>query len=141
MHRAARSSTTSTALRFRDHLAVLLLPDAGATVALESVAFAEVGRDRASGLAVLRIPEAEFLPSAVSVLRRPEVARILIAAVASGDTVTLRPLVLDALSPVDDPIWGGTVWALAESCAGRAGHVSLFGGRRPRGRGDAVGTV
>ena len=105
---------TSTALRFRDHLAVLLLPDASATVALESVAFAEVGRDRASGLAVLRIPEAEFAPVAVSVLRRPEAARILIAAVALGDTVTLRPLLVDALSPVDDPIWGGTVWALPE---------------------------
>jgi hypothetical protein len=104
--------TTSTALRFRDHLAVLLLPDARSTVAVESVAFAEVGRDRASGLAILRIPEAEFLPSAEGVLRRPEVARILIAAVASGDTVALRPLVLDGLSAVDDPIWGGTVWAL-----------------------------
>jgi hypothetical protein len=106
--------TTATALRFRDHLAVLVLPDASSTVALESVAFAEVGRDRASGLTVLRIPEAEFLPPTPGVLRRPESARILIAAVAVGDTVTLQPLLFDALLPVDDPIWGGTVWALPE---------------------------
>jgi hypothetical protein len=107
-------SGTATALRFRDHLAVLLLPDAGARVALESIAFAEVGRDRASGLAVLRIPEADFSPVVVGVLRRPEAARILLAAVASGGTITLRPLLLDALTPVEDPIWGGTVWAVPE---------------------------
>jgi hypothetical protein len=105
---------TATALRFRDHLAVLLLSDAGSQVALESIAFAEAGRDRASGLAVLRIPEAEFNPIPVNVLRRPESARVLVAAGASGGTVTLRPLLLDALVTVDDPIWGGPVWALPE---------------------------
>src|ERR1700759_501332 len=36
-----QTATTATALRFRDHLAVLVLPDADATVTLESVAFAE----------------------------------------------------------------------------------------------------
>jgi hypothetical protein len=108
----SENTTSATALKFRDHLAVLLLPETGAAVALESVAFAEVGRDRPSGLAVLRLPEAEFAPVPVSVLRRPDAARILIAAVASAGSMALRPLVLDALSPVDDPIWGGAVWAL-----------------------------
>ncbi len=110
--RGAEKVLPLTAVRLQDDVAALVLPDVESTLELEALGATEVGRDRASGLAVFRLRDAVPFATAVAIPRRPDEPRILVAADALADTTTLRPVFVDALSPVDDPIWGGTVWVV-----------------------------
>jgi hypothetical protein len=109
--------TSVSALRFRDDLAVALVRATGSTnwSDLKVVGAVEVARDRASQLAVVRLPDssAPLLPTWPP--QRLSFPRFLIAADASSVGVSLRPVFVGSLRESDMPIWSDPVWALPDS--------------------------
>lgn len=108
--------TTVSALWFRDDLAVALIGGTTSTDVSEPtiVDAVEVARDRASQLAVIRLPQgaAPALPTWAP--RRPSYPRFLIAADPSPGGASLRPVFVGSLREVATPIWSDPIWALPD---------------------------
>ena len=106
-------------LRVRNDAALALL-DAGDRA--EAVRREDVlSADRASGLALLRTP---FLPAPPPVQWNPGdlgEPQYLVAADASTGMLSLRPVFVGALTPIESPIWPDEVWALPPATGVRPG--------------------
>jgi hypothetical protein len=98
-----------SALRFRDDLAVALLPGgiddrvAGAT---------EIARDAASQLVVVRVPGNAAAALSTWTPRRLPYPRFLIGAAVSRSLVSFRPVFIGSLQPAPSPTWRGSIWTL-----------------------------
>jgi len=96
------------ALRIREDVALTLVP-------AESESREDLGllaRDPASGLALVRVPAAPFVRLMSWVPRHPQPSRFLIATDVLGPGISLRPVFIGGLDPVDSPTWSGTVWTV-----------------------------
>ncbi len=100
----------ATALRLRDDLAVTWTRP-GPDPVLNGVTV--LGRDAASGLAVARLPSTAPTPApAPWTPRQLQQSRYLIASDVSVLGVSLRPVFVGSLDPVDSPLWSEAVWAV-----------------------------
>ena len=111
---------TLPALRFRDDLAVALMPSATASAGTAEGGGTEIARDPVSHLAVIRVGGAGR-PLPIWSPRRLEYPRFLLAADASDAGRSLRPVFVGTLNPVTSPIWSGSIWALPASSEIAAG--------------------
>jgi len=104
----------ATALRFRDDLAVAVLPtDAPAAAHPRSEADPiEIARDRASGLAVFRLTGSPVEPVSTWSPRRVDAPRFLMIATAAQGEPLVRPVFVGAFHETRSPIWAGTIWTL-----------------------------
>jgi hypothetical protein len=127
------------AVRLRDDLAVTFVPPGsnrerwrGATI---------LAHDAASGLAVARVPiPVPTSPPVPWTPRQPQQSRYLVATDVSPDGVSLRPVFVGSLDPIDSPLWSEPLWAvpgrtdlapgsfLFTSSAQLAGLVIAYGG-------------
>lgn len=102
-------------LRFRANLAVTLLPAAAGPDDARFVGVEEIGRDRASRLALLRVQGGEMTALTPWEPRRPDLARFLIATDPSAGGAVLQPVFIGGLRETTNPIWQGLVWTLPSS--------------------------
>ena len=111
------------AIRFRDELAVVVLPGRWLDDARV------VARDRASGLAVVRVPPSgePELPAAWTP-RRGQQPRYLFATDVSPTGVSLRPVFVGALDPLASPWWPEPVWVSPPGTVVTAGTLLFSGG-------------
>ena len=105
-----QASHRIAALRFRDDLAVTLLPT--------SLLVDEAGllaRDPASELAVVRVlSQVPSSPPVPWTTRRLQQPRYFIASDVSAKGVSLRPVFVGSLDPVQSPLWSEAVWTVPE---------------------------
>jgi hypothetical protein len=94
------------ALRFRDDIAVAMTRRTDKPV---------LASDGASGLILVRIPQADIAPLTPWSPRRLDYPRYLVATDASGEGVALRPVYVGALQATTSPIWSDVIWALPQS--------------------------
>jgi hypothetical protein len=99
-----QTSSRIAALRVRDDVAVTLLPSADL-----------LARDRASGLAVVRVPSQGPNAPVPWIPRRLQQPRYFIASDVSASGVSLRPVFMGSLNPVVSPLWSDAVWTVPES--------------------------
>jgi membrane-associated protease RseP (regulator of RpoE activity) len=78
------------------------------------VGAAEVARDRASQLVVVRLPGGAAPAVSTWAARRPSYPRFLVAADASSTGVSFRPVFVGSLRAVVTPIWSDALWALPD---------------------------
>jgi hypothetical protein len=97
------------ALRFRDDAAVTLLPGSGFDEANL------LGRDRASGLAVVRVPQQAHILPEPWIPRRLEAPRYLMAADVSPKGVAFHPVFVGSLDAVQTPLWAEALWTVPAS--------------------------
>lgn len=135
-----QTSHRIAAMRLRDDLAVTLIP-----LGLDSERWTDaaiVSHDAASGLAVARVPvPVPTSPPVPWTPRRQQQSRYLIASDVSPDGVSLRPVFVGSLDPMDSPLWPEPLWVvpvrtdlapgsfLFTSNAELAGLVIAHGGR------------
>ena len=99
------------ALRLRDDLAVTLLP-AGSHPELWSDTRV-LASDPASGLLVVRVPnQVRASPLVPWTPRRLQQPRYLIASEVSSQGMSLRPVFVGSLAPMDRPLWSEPIWAV-----------------------------
>ena len=94
------------ALRIRDDVAVTLVP-------LDSRLRDDSGvlaRDPASGLTLVRVPTGPFVPVTPWVPRRPEQSRFVTATDVLGRSISLRPVFVGGLAPIESPLWPAPIW-------------------------------
>lgn len=97
-------------LRLRDDLVVTLVP-AGSNPELRNAT--PVARDPASGLVVVHVPSLPPGPSPIPwIPRRTQQPRYLIASDVSSQGVSLRPVFVGSLDPMDSPLWSEPIWAV-----------------------------
>lgn len=102
---------TTAAIRLRDDLAVTWTPP-GSNQEMGNDAIV-LARDAASGLAVVRVPSA--VPTAPAVPWTPrqlQQSRYLIASDVSSHGVSLRPVFVGSLNPIESPLWSDRLWAV-----------------------------
>lgn len=98
------------AIKLRDDLVVTLLP-AGTTPALGDATL--VARDAASGLAVARIAAAATMPHPLPwTAGRLEQPRYFFATGVAPTGVSLRPVFVGSLHPVDSPLSNAPLWTV-----------------------------
>jgi S1-C subfamily serine protease len=107
----AGRSDAIVALRYRDDLAVTVLPP-GLRLPDASV----VASDPATHLAVVRVADPPPIPLQPPwTPRRPERPRYLIAADAAAGGVALRPVFVGSLAPISSALWPDALWRVPES--------------------------
>lgn len=110
------------ALRIRADLALALLPD-GWQPQTSSGTDVRV-RDRASGLAVVRVSnQVAALPVVPWTPRRLRQPRYLIASALSPEGVSLRPVFVGSLAPIDSAVWSQPIWAVPSGTALEPGSI------------------
>ena len=108
-----QTSHWTTAIRLRDDLAVMLIPPGSNGEPGNDATI--LAQDAASGLAVVRVPipvPTSSSPPAPWTPRQPQQSRYLIASDVSADGVSLRPVFVGALHPIDSPLWSEPLWAV-----------------------------
>jgi hypothetical protein len=99
----------ASVLRFGEDLGVGLLPAASHP----NVETTVVGHDPVSRLAVVRVPEGDSPPGPQTWSPpRMDAPRFLMAAEVSRQGVSLRPIYVASLVPIESPIWSASVWKL-----------------------------
>ena len=99
------------ALRLRDDLAVTLIPSAPNRDQWNAALI--LARDAASGLAVVRVPiPVSASPPVPWTPRQPQQSRYLVASDVSPEGVSLRPVFVGSLDPIDSPLWSEPLWAV-----------------------------
>jgi hypothetical protein len=73
---------------------------------------AVLGRDRASGLAVVQTPSADVPILTLWSPRLMDYPRYFIVADVAGESVSLRPVFAGAIYPASSPLWEEEIWAL-----------------------------
>ncbi|MQA28306.1 MAG: PDZ domain-containing protein [Luteitalea sp.] len=105
-----QTSRRIAALRFRDDVAVTLLPTGSIFEEANLLA-----SDAASGLAVVRVPsQAPSSTPAPWIPRRLQQPRYLIATDLSPNGVSLRPVFVGSLDQIDSPLWSEPLWTVPE---------------------------
>lgn len=105
-------ATRSIAIRLRDDLAVAFIPS-GATLQPRSGAL--LARDAPSGLGIIRVPAQGPIGALVPwTPRQPQQPRYLAATDVTPGGVSLRPVFVGALAPIDSPLWPTRVWAVPD---------------------------
>jgi hypothetical protein len=98
------------AIKLRDDLVVTLLPP-GTTPALGDATL--VARDAASGLAVARVAAAATMPHPLPwTPGRLDQPRYFFATGVALTGVSLRPVFVGSLYPVDSPLWNAPLWTV-----------------------------
>jgi len=106
-----QSASRTAAIRLRDDLAVTWVPPGSSREQWNSAPI--VGRDAASGLTVIRVPiPVSTSPPAPWTPRQPQQPRYLVASDVSPRGVSLRPVFVSSLDPVDGPLWAEPLWAV-----------------------------
>ncbi len=109
--RAIRSATPAAALRIGDATAVAYLPPG--TTPIATAGMAVVAWDRASNLAVLRLPSSTAPLSMVPVVARlASSPQFLLLTVPHAAGVAVAPLFVPTATMVDVPLWSSSGWAL-----------------------------
>lgn len=105
-----QTSHRIAALRFRDDVAVTLLPTGSIFDEANLLA-----SDPASGLAVVRVlSQVPSSPPVPWMPRRLQQPRYLIASDVSPKGVSLRPAFVGSLDPMDSPLWSEALWTVPE---------------------------
>jgi hypothetical protein len=110
---ARPASPPATAVRLRDDLAVMLIPSASDRNRWNETPI--LARDAASGVAVVRVPTPSPVPGSVLVPWTPRQfgqSRYLVASDVSSDGVSLRPVFVGWLDPVESALWPGSLWTV-----------------------------
>lgn len=98
------------AIKLRDDLVVTLMPP-GNNRTLRDATIA--ARDVASGLAVARIADAATMPHPLPwTPSRLEQPRYFFATGVAPGGVSLRPVFVGSLHPIDSPLWSAPLWAV-----------------------------
>ena len=108
-----QTSHWTAAIRLRDDVAVLLVSPGSNRPPGNDVTI--LAQDAASGLAVVRVPLPVPMSSSRPVPwtpRQPQQSRYLVASDVSPDGVSLRPVFVGSLHPVDSPLWSEPLWAV-----------------------------
>ncbi len=106
-----QTSPRTAAIRLRDDLAVTLVPPGSNRERWNDATI--VARDAASGLAVVRVPiPVSTSPPVPWTPRQPQQPRYLVASDVSPEGVSLRPVFVGSLDPVDSPLWSEPLWAV-----------------------------
>jgi PDZ domain-containing protein len=106
-----QTSHWTAAIRLRDDLAVTLVPPGSNHERWNDATI--VAHDAASGLAVARVPiPVPTSPPVPWTPRRPQQSRYLFASDVSLDGVSLRPVFVGSLDPIDSPLWSEPLWAV-----------------------------
>jgi len=134
-----QSSHWTAAIRLRDDLAVTFVPPGSNRGRWNDATI--LAYDAASGLAVARVPvPAPTSPPVPWTPRQPKQSRYLLASDVSPDGVSLRPVFVGSLDPIESPLWSEPLWAvpgrtdlapgslLFTSSAELAGMVIAYGG-------------
>jgi hypothetical protein len=117
---AERPSSRIVALRWRNDLGIALLPVAPPLEAWPAAGIRAL--DRASGLAIVRVPEGSTAARPPSWAARPlERPRYVAATDVAEMGVSLRPVFVGSLDPTDSPLWPDTVWSVPRQSDLRAG--------------------
>ena len=108
-----QTSPRTAAIRLRDDLAVTLVPPGSSRERWNDAPI--VARDAASGLAVVRVPiPVSTSPPVPWTPRQPQQPRYLVASDVSPEGVSLRPVFVGSLDPIDSPLWSEPLWAVPE---------------------------
>ena len=106
-------SRRTTALRLRGDLAVTLVVSGSSQDDRRNAPI--VARDAASGLAVVRLPmTVSASPVVPWTPRQPQQPRYFVASDVSPEGVSLRPVFVGSLHPLESPLWAETLWAVPE---------------------------
>ena len=106
-----QTSPRTAAIRLRDDLAVTLVPPGSSRERWNDAPI--VARDAASGLAVVRVPiPVPTSPPVPWTPRQPQQSRYLVASDVSPEGVSLRPVFVGSLDPIDSPLWSEPLWAV-----------------------------
>ena len=97
-----------SALRVRDNAAILLQDVAADRHRLHGGDF--INADRASGLAVVRVPVADWVAPPLWNPRDLSEPRHLLVADASTGSLALRPVFVGTLVAADSPLWPEPIW-------------------------------
>lgn len=101
----------TAAIRLRDDLAVTLVPPGSNRERRNDATI--LAYDAASGLAVARVPvPTPTSPPVPWTPRQPQRSRYLVASDVSPDAVSLRPVFVGSLDPIDSPLWSEPLWAV-----------------------------
>ena len=107
-----QTSLRTAAIRLRDDLGVTLVPTGSSREQWNGAPI--VARDAASGLAVVRVPVPVSTPPPVPwTPRQPQQPRYLVASDVSPEGVSLRPVFVGSLDPIESPLWSEPLWAVA----------------------------
>jgi serine protease Do len=112
---ATGASRVRAGLGFRDGLALTIAPDGESLEPSEGADVLAV--DRASRLAVVRVPTAGRVPLRTWTRPRAAGGRYLVAADVSSGELLLRPVFVGPLSALHRPAWRADLWSLAEGTA------------------------
>jgi hypothetical protein len=135
-----QAAHSTAGIRLRDDLGVTWIPP-GSNQAPGNDAII-LAHDAASGLAVARVPIAVSTSPAITwTPRQLQQSRYLIASDVSSQGVSLRPVFVGSLEPIESPLWSERLWAVSArtdlapgsfvftSSAELVGLVIAYGGR------------
>lgn len=106
----------ATAMRIRDDVAVTVIP-AGSNREPWNNTATVLARDAASGLALIRLPMPVLTPSLPAVpwtSRQLPQSRYLIASVVSPEGLSVRPVFVGSLRPLESELWSEPLWVAPE---------------------------
>lgn len=109
------ASRVRAGLGFRDGFALTIAPDGESLEPSEGADVMAV--DRASRLAVVRVPSAGRLPLRMWTRPRTAGGRYLVAADVSSGELLLRPVFVGPLGAFHRPAWRSDLWSLSEGTA------------------------
>jgi S1-C subfamily serine protease len=122
-----QTSPRIAAMRLRDDLAVTLVSPAQSRERWNDAPI--VARDRASGLAVVRVPRlVSTSPPVPWMPRLPQQPRYFVASDVSPEGVSLRPAFVGSLDPIDSPLWPEPLWAVPAATDLAAGSFLFTNG-------------
>jgi hypothetical protein len=108
---APQTGGESAAIRLRDDLAMTWVPPGSGRDRWNESPI--VVRDPASGLTVIRVPNPASASRPVPwTPGQPQPSRYLVASDVSPEGVSLRPVFVGSLDPVESPLWPGGLWAV-----------------------------
>ena len=107
------ASHRTAAIRLRDDLAVTFVPPGSNRERRNDATI--LAYDAPSGVAVARVPTPAAAPPPVPwTPRQPKQSRYLFASDVSPDGVSLRPVFVGSLNPIQSPLWSEPLWAVPE---------------------------
>lgn len=103
------SAPRRVAIKLRDDLVVTLVPSGASSTPWKDVAI--LAHDAASGLAVARVADAASMPHPLPwTPNRLQQPRYFFATGVAPAGVSLRPVFVGSLHPIDTPLWDGQLW-------------------------------
>jgi len=112
---ATGASQLRAGLGFREGLALTIAPERAALQPSEAADLMAV--DRASRLAIVRVPAAGRMPVRTGTRPRPAGGRYLLAADVSSGELFLRPVFAGPFAALHRPAWRADLWSLSDGTA------------------------